>query len=341
MIEGEATTRFSLDFSRFNGLRSAARAGSGVALEEAAAQFESLFVQFALQAMREATLGDGLLDSEQSKFYQGLLDQQFALSLTSGHRSLGLKRMLTDQLGKHQEPAAAAKDAREGSSPGADIPRLKKTSPAAANFYKAVHDALDQEVPAASDAGAGATTSDGQRIAPSPDTGASAADIGRSREAFVRGLWPLAEEAGRHLGVSPRVLVAQAALETGWGRYIPQRADGTHGHNLFGIKAGGGWRGERVAAHTWEVEDGQRVPARAEFRGYDSFAESFNDYVNFLQTNPRYAGALRAAADPEAFVDALQRAGFATDPQYAQKIRAIMDSRIGAYEPDAAGGKFG
>ncbi len=343
MIEGTATTRFYLDFSGFHGLRATAREGSGAALEEVAAQFESLFVQFALKAMREATLGDGLLDSDQSRFYQGLLDQQLALSLTTGHRSLGLDRMITRQFAPHQESGAAAGEMPDDTSAMPVTRALKNPTVAAVNLYKAVQEVQDREPVLGTDAGASDATMDTHRSPPRPDMTPviSAQEIRQSREAFVRGLWPLAREAGRALGVSPRALLAQAALESGWGQSVMHRADGTNGHNLFGIKADRGWQGDRIVANTWEVVDGQRVPKQAAFRAYDSFAESFNDYVNFLQANPRYRQALRVAASPEAFVDALQRAGFATDPNYAHKIRAIMQSRIDEYKPDDSNGRFG
>ncbi len=141
---------------------------------------------------------------------------------------------------------------------------------------------------------------------------------------FVRQVWPHAQRAGRELGVDPRVLVAQTALETGWGRAVIQHGDGRSANNLFGIKADAGWDGERVARQTMEFRAGVMVRERAEFRAYESIAASFDDYVSFIKSNPRYEEALAASQDGAQWSRELQRAGYATDPDYARKINGIM-----------------
>jgi len=141
-------------------------------------------------------------------------------------------------------------------------------------------------------------------------------------EGFVASIWPHAERAARELGVNPRALVAQAALETGWGRRNIKRANGGSSHNLFGIKATG-WKGESATAATHEYVDGQRRNETASFRAYGSPAESFGDYVRMLKNSPRYQAALKAGTDVRGFAQGLQRAGYATDPGYAAKIAAI------------------
>ena len=141
-------------------------------------------------------------------------------------------------------------------------------------------------------------------------------------EGFVASIWPHAEKAARELGVNPRALVAQAALETGWGRRHIKRDNGDSSHNLFGIKASG-WKGERATTATHEYVDGQRRTETASFRAYASPAESFGDYVRMLKNNPRYQAALQAGTDVRGFARGLQQAGYATDPGYAAKIAAI------------------
>ncbi|MBK8162494.1 MAG: flagellar assembly peptidoglycan hydrolase FlgJ [Gammaproteobacteria bacterium] len=142
-------------------------------------------------------------------------------------------------------------------------------------------------------------------------------------EDFIRVLAPHAEDAARELGVSPRVLLAQAALETGWGRNVMRTADGGSSHNLFGIKADARWSGDRVVAETLEYENGVAVKRREAFRAYGSYADSFADYAAFLRGSPRYGAALAEGADGAAFVQGLQQAGYATDPEYASKISRI------------------
>jgi flagellar protein FlgJ len=145
-------------------------------------------------------------------------------------------------------------------------------------------------------------------------------------EDFVRDLWPHAEKAAGELGVDPRALVAQAALETGWGRNVARRADGTSGNNLFNIKADARWGGDSLTVRTLEFEGGLPKPATAAFRAYPDVATAFSDYVQFLKANPRYADALRNGADAGKFADSLQAAGYATDPGYAAKLRSIVSS---------------
>jgi len=142
---------------------------------------------------------------------------------------------------------------------------------------------------------------------------------------FVRQLRPHAEAAAGRLGVKPEALLAQAALETGWGKAVMKTRDGGHSHNLFGIKADSRWEGERATVRTLEYRDGVAMKTRADFRAYDSFADSFADYADFVSGNARYQPALQAADDPQAYFQALQQAGYATDPAYARKVLDILD----------------
>ncbi len=157
-------------------------------------------------------------------------------------------------------------------------------------------------------------------VTAAPDAPAAATEAVRRQ--FVRDLWPHAEAAGAELGVDPRTLIAHAALETGWGRHVPQGPDGQPGHNLFGIKATA-WRGDKVTARTIEFEGGAAVARSEAFRAYDSRAEGFRDYVALLRDNPRYAAARGTGADAAAFARALQAGGYATDPDYAAKLERV------------------
>ncbi len=141
-------------------------------------------------------------------------------------------------------------------------------------------------------------------------------------EGFVASIWGHAQSAAKELGVDARALVAQAALETGWGKRQIKHADGSTSHNLFGIKATG-WKGQSAVAGTHEYVDGVRRNETASFRAYSTPAESFADYVRLLKTSPRYQQALQAGTDVQGFARGLQRAGYATDPRYAAKIAAI------------------
>jgi flagellar protein FlgJ len=141
---------------------------------------------------------------------------------------------------------------------------------------------------------------------------------------FVRSLEPLAQSAGNSLGVAPDTLIAQAALETGWGRNLPADALGRSSANLFGVKAGASWHGASVQATTTEYEQGTPSTTQAAFRSYGDAAQSVGDYVSLLRTSPRYASARGAGSDVQAFATGLQRGGYATDPDYVNKLTATV-----------------
>ncbi|PNB74790.1 flagellar assembly peptidoglycan hydrolase FlgJ [Pseudomonas sp. GW456-E7] len=158
-----------------------------------------------------------------------------------------------------------------------------------------------------------------------------------SADQFVNTMLPMAKEAAARIGVDPRYLVAQAALETGWGKSVMRAQDGSSSHNLFGIKAGSSWQGGSARAITSEFRDGQMVKETAEFRSYDSYKDSFHDLVTLLQTNNRYQDVVKSADNPEQFVRELQKAGYATDPDYASKISQIA-KQMTSYQNYAAAG---
>jgi flagellar protein FlgJ len=158
-----------------------------------------------------------------------------------------------------------------------------------------------------------------------------------SADEFVNTMLPMAKEAADRIGVDPRYLVAQAALETGWGKSVMRAQDGSSSHNLFGIKASSNWKGESARAITSEFRNGEMVKETAEFRSYDSYKDSFHDLVTLLQSNNRYQDVLKSADNPEQFVRELQKAGYATDPAYASKISQIA-KQMTSYQNYAAAG---
>lgn len=282
------TPSFYADFQGLDRLRSSAQHQDPKALREAARQFEGLFTAMMLKSMREASLGGGLGDSQETQTYQDMYDQQLALNIAHG-KGLGLADMLVQQLTRSNAARAAA--------PGA--PPIAAAGAAGAAGVAG----------SAGSAGvAGTSGSDGVSSA--------------QRAEFVRQLQPLAQSAAASLGVAPDTLIAQAALETGWGSRIPTDASGRSSCNLFGIKAGDAWHASAVTATTTEYQQGVAGRMPAAFRSYGDAAQSVDDYVSLLRGSPRYAGALGAGADVHAFASALQRGGYATDPDYVHKLVA-------------------
>jgi flagellar protein FlgJ len=308
----------SNDFQGLAQLRYDASAHSPEAAREAARQFEALFVQMMLKSMRDA---NAVLGESQDTTYQEMFDQQIAMEMTRG-KGLGMADMMARQLGiTPEQPVANPVSSVEASIP-ALLSRISSLRSSTAPAFGELQAPGFSDLPAPDaprpDLSALETISSSERADFRP----------ASREEFVREIWPLAVNAGRKLGVEPRAIVAQAALETGWGSRLIRDDAGVSGNNLFGIKADPRWNGERVSVATLEYEGGLPKPQRASFRAYPDLAAGFEDYVRFLRDNPRYGEALRNGADAGAYADQLQNSGYATDPRYAEKIRSIIASPI-------------
>ncbi|MEN8166067.1 MAG: flagellar assembly peptidoglycan hydrolase FlgJ [Pseudomonadota bacterium] len=285
------------DFQGIAALKYQARQDQAGSLEKVAKQFESLFVQMMVKQMRQASFGGGVFDSDRSRFYQDMYDQQISLHLSESG-GMGIGAMLRRQLGQPGEPS-------EKSLSGLDGYRESPVMPAIRTLL--VQTKQDSEAP--------------ER--PEAITGQSSQSI-ESPQQFVESLWSSAERAATSIGLPAEALLAQAALETGWGGHVMSATSGNSSHNLFGIKADQRWEGERVRRETLEYESGVAVRRREAFRAYGSYEESFQDYVAFLKGSPKYAEALENTHDSQAYFSRLQQAGYATDPKYAEKIQRVM-----------------
>ncbi len=297
----------ALDPNTLGGLRRLSKESSPEATKEAARQFEALFVQQMLKSMRDATPKGSMFDSDETRMYQSLLDQQMSMQLSTRAGGIGLAKVIERQLnaGKAEVklpdgPVPLDAAIRRGFD-GAVSPSATGTANQAAKTAGAAASAAATAVPMIPNMPAGA----GPR-------------------AFVEKVWPQAVEASRATGIPARFLVAQAALETGWGKFELKNADGTPSHNLFNIKAGRSWSGDTVSTATTEYVNGAATRENARFRAYGSYADSFRDYANLIRNNPRYA-AVVGQSDATAFARGLQAAGYATDPQYADKLARIIN----------------
>ncbi|MBO9550271.1 flagellar assembly peptidoglycan hydrolase FlgJ [Pseudomonas sp.] len=305
---------------------------------------------------------DNPMNSETVKQYRDMYDQQLAVSMSREGGGIGLQDVLVRQLSKHKStPVNTSPFPRvDGNAPtlwGNKVadPVQATQSTATRNDVAALNSrrlALPGKLtdrllagivpsaasPAAATNAAAVPARDGQRVARAvaiPDNGLRI--TGRAvaqpplapkkafadSDEFVATMLPMAEQAAKRIGVDPRYLVAQAALETGWGKSVMRNSDGSSSHNLFGIKASSNWEGDSARAITSEFRDGQFVKETAAFRSYDSYQDSFHDLVSLLQSNSRYQDAVKSADNPEQFVRELQKAGYATDPNYASKISQI------------------
>ncbi|MCW5588692.1 MAG: flagellar assembly peptidoglycan hydrolase FlgJ [Legionellales bacterium] len=320
-MDYSAQTKIYTDLHGLNNLRNEAKFSKAEAIDEIAKQFEGMFLQMILKNMREtyAVFGKGLFNSNEMETYEELYDKQMALSLSE--RGLGLAEMISQQLKRAQGLKA---DTAEKAPQNQYLPlphALPNNSKESANLADNKNKPGDlAALPMPFKAGENRQT---ESLAKAAKLTSSAFD---SKLEFVQHLWHEAKPIAEKLGVDPKVLIAQAALETGWGKKVIKHANGNSSHNLFGIKAHGGWESEKVFVNTLEYRNGIARKERAGFRSYGSFRESFADYAQFLQNNPRYDQALKSVSNPHQFARELQRAGYATDPNYANKIISIMES---------------
>lgn len=316
-------------------------------IDKVARDMEGLFAQMMIKQMRETALGDTMFPGAAGQFRE-LYDEQIAKSLTQG-KGLGLSDMIARQLTRqaggtpdaavgalplslakagtapmlpldtYVRPLAAKPLPREAALPLAATAEAPTLALAASNGVPQPKWIAAADVPRMMPAVRASAAADAAAPA---KAGGEAGPSNARVEAFVAKVWPHAQKIGRELGVDPRAIVAQTALETGWGRSTIS-ANGQTANNYFGIKATGGWRGDRVATDTQEFVDGGFRTERAAFRAYDGVEQSFNDYAALLKRSPRYAAALNAGDNIRGFAAALQRGGYATDPAYARKIEAI------------------
>ncbi|HEU0276356.1 MAG TPA: flagellar assembly peptidoglycan hydrolase FlgJ [Rhodanobacteraceae bacterium] len=317
-VAGGATgTGVWTDINSLAGLKAKAEANGSAALPAVAKQFEAVFVEMLIHSMRQANFGGGIFDSQEMQQWQGIFDQQIALSLANDGSGIGIATMLERQLGRSgtgaKPGAATALTAQERATRTVDGTAPMPIAQAPVALLGGIASRAERGIEAMERWARGAAQAVGGTTFAGPDD-------------FVRRLAPYAEKAAQALGVSVRAVLAQAALETDWGRHLPERADGQSSHNLFGIKAGPGWTGPAATASTLEYVNGQAVRIAAAFRAYAGPAQAFVDYVKTLAGNPRYAAALGNGGDVAAFAGALTRAGYATDPAYAGKLTALAGS---------------
>ncbi len=356
-------TDFYLDFQQFSDLKLGARENSKDAAKIVAQQFEGLFVQQMLASMRSASRIDEGQHSSQMDFYHDMYDKQLAQTI-AGQDRLGVARLLMRQMpgadnadAMPDEIVPAVKNDLAAVSVPVEAKPAMPPAPVAASVPVEAKPAMPPAPAAASvpveakpaippaPAVASMPVETKPTMPPSPATGSGGVRLGRvvdddfaelaqiestarrwnSPQTFVTDIWPDARLAAKELGVSPGLLVAQAALETGWGKHAMKFDDGRNSYNLFGIKAGSGWRGGALDRTSLEFSGGVLQNRVSRFRAYASPAQSMADYVDLIRSSPRYQPALSLAGDDQGYIRAIQDAGYATDPNYADKIIGILN----------------
>ncbi|MBL4899310.1 MAG: flagellar assembly peptidoglycan hydrolase FlgJ [Colwellia sp.] len=327
-----------LELNGLNAIREQSRSTDSeskkAALQEAAQQFEAIFMKMLLKSMRKAQdvlESDSPFNSESTKFYRDMHDQQMAVELSS-NGTLGLSELIVRQLGGDDTFTPSSVLRNDG-----NLEQIKKAAKQAKLQFQmnnksdlstvntlasltANHQSNDSikninvtKIPFATDEVSQTKTS----------VNFSSPTFSEPKD-FVRALIEPAKSVQEKIGVPFQVIIAQAALETGWGQKIIKDKNGSSSNNLFNIKADNGWVGASIQKESLEFEQGAMVKKSSPFRAYQSLTESVNDYVNFLTDNDRYQDALQNSSNVEHFVHSLQKAGYATDPQYANKIMATL-----------------
>jgi len=312
--KNDLSSKFALDLRDMGGLKQSARAGSPEALKTASTQFEAMFVNMMLKSMREATPQDGMMDSQQSKTFQTMLDQQTSQNIAK--KGIGLADMLVRQLTKQGDAQALAIGGEAGD----------KASGANGGSFAGAASLMDAKLQRAIAAAGGNAAASATSATSATDAAASTNKGSQAPHvrSFQEKLTSHAEEASKATGIPAKFMLGQAALESGWGRREIKGRDGTNSHNLFGIKANADWKGKTVEATTTEYVNGKAQTRVERFRAYDSYADSFKDYAKLITDNPRYEKVLASAGDAASFAQGLQKAGYATDPNYATKLTSII-----------------
>jgi len=333
MISNDLSGQFALDVQSVQKLKYSAANSPQGSLKEASRQFEAVFLQMMLKSMRDASPKSGLLQSNQMDMMRSMQDQQWAQQLAG--KGLGLADQLVQQLEGSGLPGTAALPGAASSGDDSTLiagiprgtPRLLHGGLRTPGF---VPDSSRYEVPGPGAFATGAAAADASATASVGSATNESDDRPAQVRAFLASLAGPAKQAEQSSGVPAELILAQAALETGWGQREIPTANGGNSHNLFGIKAGQSWQGATTEITTTEYVDGRPIKMADRFRVYDSYADAFTDYAKLIGDNPRYQGVV-AASSPDMAAQALQQGGYATDPRYAEKLRGIM-AQLGTLE---------
>lgn len=337
--------RNSLELTGLNAIRQKSKESDGdskkAALQEAAQQFEAIFMKMLLKSMRKAQEvleSDSPFNSESTKFYRDMHDQQMAVELSS-NGTLGLSELIVRQLGGEKgnfTPSSVLRNDGNLEQVKAFAKQNKLSANTTTLNTADVNNRNPFSLSSSSIRNIEPLTAPTDSLTSIPFV-ASAKPVEKTQQSvnfstpsftapkdFVTALTEPAKTVQEKLGVPFQVIIAQAALETGWGQKIIKDQQGGSSNNLFNIKADSSWSGEHIKKESLEFENGAMVKRTAPFRAYQSLSDSFNDYADFLSGNDRYQDALQNSSNVEHFLHGLQKAGYATDPQYAEKILGTL-----------------
>lgn len=293
----DMSDKLAFDSKGLDALRHSARDNSPESIKAAATQFEALFLNMMMKSMRQASGGEGgMFDNEQSRMYTSMMDQQLSQKMAS--RGIGLADAMVRQM---------------TNSAMSQVLQSEESQPVPMGGLGAINQYVQQQK----------NSLQADQILASTGSIESNSSSRHVQE-FTQKLGPHAELASQTSGIPAKFMLGQAALESGWGKKEIRTMDGSASHNVFGIKASAGWKGKTVDALTTEYVNGVAYQKIEKFRAYDNYSEAFKDYAKLISDNPRYQNVMQSGGNAMQFAQALQKAGYATDPQYAQKLNKVI-----------------
>nr|WP_315466942.1 flagellar assembly peptidoglycan hydrolase FlgJ [uncultured Undibacterium sp.] len=293
----DMSEQLAFDSKSLNALRHSSKDNSAESIKAAATQFEALFVNMMLKSMRQAGGGEGgMFDNEQSRMYTSMMDQQISQKMAS--RGIGLADAMVRQLTNNAMSQVLQTE---------EAPTVPLGGMGAINQYVQQQKNSLQADQILASTGSIESNSSSRHV-----------------QEFTQKLGIHAELASQSTGIPAKFMLGQAALESGWGKKEIKALDGSTSHNVFGIKANANWKGRTVDALTTEYVNGVAYQKVEKFRAYGNYSEAFRDYAKLISDNPRYQNVMQNTGDASQFAHALQKAGYATDPQYAQKLSKVI-----------------
>jgi len=323
----DSRTDIYTDLNGLSNLKTSARKDANAALPEVAKQFEAVMISMMIKNLRKTGMEDPIFKSQAMDSYRDMYDQQLGMELSKGD-GIGFAKAIVRQM-QYQQGNTPSIDAQNQLPPSSEVGVRGLALPERRHFpdhysssvpptLEPIHKRLVEEKKTDVSTQSVESIQDQQGYFESP-------------EQFVEKLWPLAEKTAKKLGVSPELILSQAALETGWGKHVISN-DQKSSYNLFNIKAGKSWSGDAVEKVSMEFLNGKMNKQQSTFRSYDSFEQSFTDYAHFIQSHPRYKNALEKTEKMEQslhdkkYINLIHEAGYATDPNYSNKVLGVLKS---------------
>ncbi|MCW8931348.1 MAG: flagellar assembly peptidoglycan hydrolase FlgJ, partial [Gammaproteobacteria bacterium] len=327
----EDRTNIYTDLNGLQNLKTSARKDANAALPEVARQFEAVMISMMIKNLRKTGMEDPIFKSQAMDSYRDMYDQQLGMELSKG-QGIGFAKAIVEQM-QYQSGQKSVQSGNEALSPET----LPKIMPKRRHFPDLYSKSSILNIENNKNIALDSSFNNVDQMSSKNDENS----YFESPEQFVETLWPLAEKAAKKLGVSPEIIVSQAALETGWGKYVISSGQKSS-YNLFNIKANSGWSGDRVEKISTEFLSSKELAdknlsdystqQKSDFRVYNSFEQSFDDYTQFIQNNPRYNRALNMtdkmeqSLHDESYIKEIHKAGYATDPNYSNKVLNVLKS---------------